>query len=174
MHQQIGRLDPANKSLCLKGFSEKDAAKRFKLIEQLFDTIGQTTSIQNIDHIWTGPKGDRHISSNSVVELSSRVVREVTLKTLKEDNSILAKSEFQGITCDRAKTSMQRKCNDSLHRVCDLLKKDPRSQGKTVSIQWQIENSKNRGVQLDGVSIFLQTTTDLSGSFLAPFQDLHI
>jgi len=106
--------------------------------------------------------------------LSSRAVREAALKQLKEDNSILTKSEFQGIKCDRAKTSMQRKRNDSLHRVCEIVKKDPRSQGKTVSIQWQIEESKNRGVQLDGISIFLQTTTDLSGSFLPPFQDLTV
>jgi hypothetical protein len=69
---------------------------------------------------------------------------------------------------------MQRKRNDSLHRVCEIVNKDPRSQGKTVSIQWQIEESKIRGVQLDGISIFLQTTTDLSGSFLPPFQDLTV
>ena len=69
---------------------------------------------------------------------------------------------------------MQRKRNDSLHRVCDLLKKDSRSQGKSVSIQWQIEESKDRGVQLDGVSIFLQKSTDLSGVFLSPFQDLTV
>jgi hypothetical protein len=135
MHQQVGRLDPANKSLCLKGFSEKDAAKRFKIIETMLDTVGHKSAIQNIEHIWTGPKGDRHISPNSVIELSSRAVREAALKQLKEDNSILTKSEFQGIKCDRAKTSMQRKRNDSLHRVCEIVKKDPRSQGKIVSIQ---------------------------------------
>jgi hypothetical protein len=174
MLQQVGRLDPANKSLCLKGFSEKDAAKRFKLIEQLFDSIGYNASVQNVEHIWTGPKGDRRISPNSLVELSSRAVREEALKELKEDNSIASKSEFQGIKFDPAKTSMQRKRNDSLHRVCDLLKKDPRSQGKSVSIQWQIEESKDRGVQLDGVSIFLQKSTDLSGVFLSPFQDLVV
>ena len=79
MHQQVGRLDPANKSLCLKGFSEKDTAKHFKLIEQLLDSIGHKNSIQNIEHIWTGPKGDRHISPNSVIELTSRTVRESAL-----------------------------------------------------------------------------------------------
>ena len=57
-------------------------------------------------------------------------------------------------------------------KACDLLKKDGRCRGKSVKICWQMDASKDRGVEIDGQTIFKQISTDSSGLFLAPFQDL--
>ena len=72
----------------------------------------------------------------------------------------------------RAKTAVQKKRNDALHRACDVLKKEDRSKNKSVTIEWQIDDSKDRSVSVDKVPIFLQKVTDLTGSFLSPFQDV--
>ena len=96
------------------------------------------------------------------------------MKQLTADNSILGTGAFSGISAKRAQTAVQRKRNEALHRASDMLKKDARCHGKSVTIEWQIENSKDRHVQADGIPIFLQTLTDLSGKFLKPFEDLKI
>ena len=62
----------------------------------------------------------------------------------------------------------------ALHRASDIFKKDARFHDKSVTIEWQIENSKDRRVQADGIQIFLQALTDLSGKFLKPFADLKM
>ena len=74
----------------------------------------------------------------------------------------------------RAKTAVQKKRNDALHRASDVLKKDDRSKNKSVTITWKTEGTKDRAVLVDGVQVFLQKATDLSGSFLPPFQDVTL
>ena len=76
MSQQINRLDPANKSLALKGFTEMDVHKRNFMIEEILANVCSKTDIQSIEHIGKGPKHDRFLSGVSVVEFSSRFVRE--------------------------------------------------------------------------------------------------
>ena len=39
LQSQVGRLDPANKSLCLRGFKEDDAPARTKGIESILESI---------------------------------------------------------------------------------------------------------------------------------------
>ena len=173
MYQQVSRLDPANKSLAFAGFTENDAEKRCRIIENILEKIGCKERLQNIDHVWQGPPGGRKMSALSVVELISNSVREASLKKLPEGNSIL-KGDFGEIKVNRAKTAMQLKRNGALQRACDLIKKDRRAQGKSVTIEWKIENSKDRGVKMDGQTIFLQKVTELTGQFLAPFQDVTL
>ena len=74
----------------------------------------------------------------------------------------------------RAKTAVQKKRNDALHRASDVLKKDDRSMQKSVTITWKTEGTKDRAVLVDGIQVFLQKATDLSGSFLPPFQDVTL
>ena len=69
---------------------------------------------------------------------------------------------------------MQRKRNEALHRAPDMLKKDVRCQGQSVTIEWQIEDSKDRVVKLGGIPIFLQISSDLSGKFSGVVQDLNM
>ena len=111
------------------------------------------------------------MSSNTIVELSSRVLRESCLKKLTEDNSKIVSADVGSITIGRAKTSLQMNRNSALYRVEKLLKQDPVNKEKSIKIIWQIEDSKNRGVSVDGNLAFVQCSSDLSGKFLAPFQD---
>jgi hypothetical protein len=172
MSQQVNRLDPANKSLAIKGLTEFDAEKRSRMIEDILTNVCSKTDIQNIEHIGKGPKDNRSMSGVSVIEMSSRSVRETCLKKLQEDNSILKKPAHNMLSVARAKTAVQKKRNDALHRACDVLKKEDRSKNKSVTIEWQIDDSKDRSVSVDKVPIFLQRVTDLTGSFLSPFQDV--
>ena len=90
------------------------------------------------------------------------------------DNSNLGTGDFSGISAKRAQTAVQRKRNEALFRASDMFKKDARFNGKSVTIEWQIENSKDRRVQADGIPIFLQTLIDLSGKLMTPFEDLKM
>ena len=54
------------------------------------------------------------------------------------------------------------------------MKQDVTNKNKPVKIQWQIEDSKHRGVTVDGELAFLQCDSDLSGKFLAPFEDWNL
>ena len=54
-----------------------------------------------------------------------------------------------------------------------ILKKDARANGKTVKIEWELDGgSKDRLVKMGEQTVFLQTSSDLSGHFLAPFTDV--
>jgi len=174
MQRQVQRLDPANKSLCFTGFTDKDGTKRLAQVTEFLTKVGSDTEIRGIDHIWSGPPGKRAISTGSVVELSSRLVRDFCLKKLTEDNSIMATSELGTIAVRRAKTEFQRNRNNALYRAEQHIKSQPGSKGKPVKIIWQIEGKKDRGVECDGQMAFLQSASDLTGKFLAPFEKLDV
>ena len=67
-------------------------------------------------------------------EMSSRQLREETLKKLTEDPSKINTDRSGKLTVARAKTSMQLKRNSFLTKAADLLKKDSRNKGKNVEI----------------------------------------
>ena len=172
MQRQINYLDPANKSLCFQGFSEKDGAKRAAKIEECLAIVGTKNAIRGIEHIWTGSPGNRTMSAVSVVELSSRSVRETCLKKLGEDNATMANAGLGTIKIKRAKTNLQMNRNNTLYRMQEFFKNEPSTKSKPIEIVWKMEGSKDRGVKVGGDMAFVQKTTDLSGSFLAPFQNL--
>ena len=172
MQRQINYLDPANKSLCFRGFTEKDGAKRAAKIEECLAEIGTKNAIRGVEHIWTGSPENRTMSAVSVVELSSRSVRETCLKKLGEDNAIMANAGVGTIKVKRAKTNLQMNRNNTLYRIQDFLKKEPSTKSKSIEIIWKMDGSKDRGVKVGDDMAFVQKSTDLSGSFLAPFQNL--
>jgi hypothetical protein len=135
MTQQVHRLDLANKSLAIKSFSEFDADRRNRMIEDILINGCSKMDIQNIEHIGDGPKDNRSMSGVSVIEKSSRSARETCLKQIWEDHSILKKPTNNMLSVVRAKTAAQKKRNDILHRACDVLKKESRSKNKSVAIE---------------------------------------
>ena len=171
MQQQVNRLDPANKSLAFKEFSEFDGPRRTAAIEKFFYNIDLKNVIVNIDHIYSGPPGQRVMSPVSVVELPSRALRETSLKKL-EGHSILTSANVGSVSVARAKTSVQLKRNGALQQACEKLKKDSRCKDKSVEIVWQMEGKKDRGVKVGDQIAFLQISTDLTGKYNVPFNDL--
>ena len=63
---------------------------------------------------------------------------------------------------------MQR--NSALRRAADIIKADPRSVGKSAKIEW----SKERGVTLDKVVVFQQSSNDLVDRFVGEFAELWL
>ena len=116
------------------------------------------------------------MSAVSVVELSSRFVRESCLKKIGEDNAIMANANMGTIKIGRAKTNLQMNRNNMLYRVEDFFKKDSSTKSKSIKIIWQMEDRKNkdRGVEVDGMMAFVQSNSDLSGKFLAPYQETNL
>ena len=151
LQMQVSRLDPANKSLCLKGIATMDVDSRTKMIEECLSKIGVRSNVLNIEHLWKGPPGNRSISAISLIELSSRGSRETAFKKLTEDTSILKNAGLgDEVSCARAKTSLQLKRNSALQKACETLKKDSRCDNKSVEIAWKIDGSKDRGMKVDG------------------------
>ena len=64
--------------------------------------------------------------------------------------------------------AMQR--NSALRRAADIAKADPRAAGKSAKIEW----SKERGVTLDNIFVFQQSSSDIAGQFLREFSDLRL
>lgn len=174
LQSQLGCLDPANKSLCFKGFQETEIAKRTACIERFLESIGGKNAIRGVEHIAEGPYGDRVLTPVSVVELACRTDRERALKNLQELGSGLKDTAGGSVSVTRAMTSIQLKRNASLLAVVSKLKKDSRCKDKVVEVQWQIDGSKNRDVQVDGNLVFAQLPDDVSGNFLAPFEDVSL
>ena len=176
--EQINRNDPANRCLCFAGFKDSTVESRATSIETFMQNAGVDAKIQSFDHIWSGPQGNRSLTPLCIVELSSRQVREQTLKKLQA-NSTMKDSGDNKISVARAKTASQMKRNSSLKKACDLLKKDGRTNGLTVEIKWLIElpdgtKSKDRAVTVGDEVAFLQIPSDLTGSFQKSFCNLTV
>ena len=119
----------------------------------------------------SGPAGNRVMSAITIVELASRSVRELALKRFSEANSQL--TDGAGVVkADRAKTALQMKRNDALRKALLLIQKDARAQGKSPEIEWKLEGTKDRAVKMGGQTVFLQTSSDHCGHFVAPYADL--
>ena len=63
---------------------------------------------------------------------------------------------------------MQR--NAAVRRASDLLKADVRAHGKFLKMEW----IKERGITVDKVYAFQQSSSDLTGQFFGAFADLRL
>ena len=70
----------------------------------------------------------------------------------------------------KAVTEQALQRNAALRRASDLLKTDARAHGRVVKIKWL----KERGITVDKVPAFQQSSTDLTGQFVAAFADLRL
>ena len=164
--------------MCFAGFKDSTVESRATSIEAFIQSAGVDAKIQSFDHIWSGPQDNRSLTPLVIVELSSRQVREQTLKKLQV-NSTMQDSGGNKISVARAKTASQLKRNGSLKKACEVLKKDGRINGRTVEIKWQIEfangtKSKGRVVKVGDEVAFLQLPSDLIGSFTASFSNFTV
>ena len=74
------------------------------------------------------------------------------------------------VTIKKAVTEQAMQRNSALRRAADVLKADPRAVGKTAKIEW----SKERGVTIDKIFVFQQSSSDLAGQFVGEFSDLRL
>ena len=176
VHRQqtvLDRLDPAHRSLSFIGFDDTAPAARFTAIKTFLDTHSPNTPYQSIDTIFKGPYNNRTPTQTTVVLFHSSQVRDSTLKHLTENNLTLS---HNGKTLRLAKTQPKQQLtrNYALRKANDLLKTHPHATGKTITINWKLDNSTDRTVTVNHAPAFTQTKSDLTGTFLPPFTDLTI
>ena len=174
LRQQVNRLDPANRSLCFLGFKTTDLEKRVQCAKDFLKKIGLEDSIRAFEHVSTGPPDKRVPSSVMIVELASRSVRELALKSQEEADSILNAGDLGTLKVGRAKTSVQMQRNSFLRKALEIIKKDVRFKGKSPEIHWKIDGSRDRTIMSGGQVVFTQTPIEMEGSFSAPFADLSL
>ena len=99
-------------------------------------------------------------------------MRERVLKKIDERGGSMPEDDSNNISIKRAKIQWQLKRNASLKKASEILKKDPRAKDKEVTIDWQMEGTKDRAVKVGADVVFLQNKADATGKFQKPFDSL--
>ena len=166
VYHQLNRLDPANRSLAIHGFVDKNLKERKSCIDQLISKAKGCPSVLHVDHIHKGPKNNREMIHVSLLEFRSNGEREKAFDYLAK---ISAKDAKEGkLTVKRARSSLQKQRNDMLVKAHDLIKgeADP---GHEVKLDW-----KSRKVTCQGSDAFIQYRTSNQGIFQKPFEELKL
>jgi len=173
LKDQVNRLDPSNKCLCISNFGDSTFSSRKICLEKLFAEKLRSPKIISVESIWQGPKVNRTRSDKILVELSSRAERETVLKSFSESSGEMKDVSGNILSMARAKSSLQLKRNAALRRASTMIEKDAKAKDKEVKIEWLLEGSKKRVITVAGQEAFAQEYQDTEGEFLAPFQHLH-
>ena len=111
--------------------------------------------------------GVRQLSKVSVVELSSRALREQVLGEIRSKGHVLTDGAGASVRVDRAKTQQRLGRNRALHKACDALKRA--FAGKVVTITWKRDGTKDRDVLVGSARAFVQGPMGTTGSFIDAF-----
>ena len=76
----MNRLDPSCKCLCFDGFDVKNPHSRTENLEAMLKEHFGSPNVISIEHVWQDPPDDRSVGNKSLVEFSSRGMREGMLK----------------------------------------------------------------------------------------------
>ena len=101
------------------------------------------------------------------MEFANNSDRELAFRLLKDKQ--LKDGTGRIIECKRALTSMQRDRNTALVKAADLMKKSPHAGSNPVKLDWQ-----NRCVKVSDQPVFIQERDDVTGTFVSPFDTLHV
>ena len=172
LKDHVNRLDPASKCLCFDGFEEKNPELRTSFLEKMLKDYFASPAVVSIEHIWQGAPGARAVGKKSIVEFSSKHVREAMLKKFEAITTELKDASGSILKVSRAKSALQLKRNASLRKVADVLKKDDKAKNENVSVEWLVEGSKFREIEVDFVVAFREKPGEMCGSFVAPFSHL--
>jgi len=109
-----------------------------------------------------------------IVTFPSCAIRENVLKEVEnKPPGDISRAELK---IDRAKPAAQLARNSALRRAVDVLKKDARCTSQEVKIEWLLDDrsNKNREVRVGDKIAFVQTSSDVIGTFLPPFVGLTV
>ena len=172
LRQTVSRLDPANRCLAFKGFATESAKRRQDAIGKFFGEKFPQVEIKSYDHVPTVIAGVRQLSKVSVVELSSRAVREQVLSEIRNGGYSLTDAAGASVRVDRAKTQSQLARNRALHKAREALKRA--FPGKEVTIWCKRDGAKDRGITVGPAQAFVQRPMDTTGSFVDAFAHVTI
>ena len=109
-----------------------------------------------------------------IVTFPSRSIREIVLKEVEHKPPVdISRAELK---IDRAKPAAQLARNSALRRAVDVLKKDVRCSSQEVKIEWFLDDrsNKTREIRVGNKIVFVQTSSDVIGTFLPPFVGLTV
>ena len=129
--------------------------------------------IIKVEYIFAGARGSRGISKKTIVEFQSQATRDQVFSEVKAKH-LQFNCAGHAISIAKAKTLKQLDRNAILFQALDKIKAHTAAQGKTCAIEWVIQDSWNREVQVDKQTAFLQQGGDMMGSFVGPFVSLTL
>ena len=107
----------------------------------------QKIRMKDCSVFFRGPRANRTMTQTGYIEVSNTDVR----------NKLIDQFESRSLKCViDGRTMNAGKRNATLKQAMDVLKKDSRTVGKNVKIEW----SSMRGFTVDGVYAFTQSATD--------------
>ena len=113
-----------------------------------------------------GPHNDRTITRVAYAEFASEDWKKKALDVLKEKSW---KIDGNDITIKPARTDLNGKRNFSIRKASELITEAAASDGKEVKIVWS-----KRKVNVNTHDAFVQSKTEVGGSFLPPYDGLHL
>ena len=174
LKEQVNRLDPCQKCVCVSGLKSQSAASRFATLEHILKEVSPASKITSIENVASGPANERKMTSVSIIEFASRTVRDAVLKDMKDKPQLQKDSDGSTLKFDRAKSAMQLKRNSCLKRALEMIKKDPKSRGLNAEILWKMEGCKDRGVKIGDQIAFQQALDDVAGHFTTDYGHLKL
>ena len=163
--QLMNSLDPARRQLAFKGFGDAPISARVAYLETLFQD--NRIQFKNIDHIYSGPKGNRKLSGILLIEFSLKQVATNILLTLRGKGKELSFSDQYQITLKPAITTINLKRNHRLREAHEMIKEQAQSKSAEVKIDF-----KKREITVNGSTVFSQSFTQLSSTFHGPYTNL--
>jgi len=171
MREQLAKLDPSNKCLCIKGFSSASVGSRTRCLKAFFSEKFADFEVVNIEHLHKGPQGSRTLLPMALVEFRSRDARESVLKKMQNDSLTLSDEDNSVLKTDRARSTWQLKRNANLYKAFEVISKDASAKDKDVKIEWRMEGSKKRCVKVEGEIALEQAYNDVCGVFSPTWLD---
>jgi len=170
----LDRLDVAHKSVCLDGFAlDMTASARMADINKFMQQHFAGVPVIKVESVFTGARGSRGISKKTVVEFQSQNARDQVLSEMKAKH-LQFSCAGHPISIAKAKTQKQLDRNAVLFQALDKIKAHVSAQGKACSIEWIIQDSWNREVQVDKETAFVQKGGEMMGCFVGPFGSLAL
>ena len=168
--------DPAFRTIVFNGIREDvPAAQRLHDIEAFLKAKFPNARVRDIGNYYKGayPNG-RSLTRVAYAELSSADVRREVLDAIGgfNDKPVKLKCSIGGaeVRIKKAMSEQALQRDSALRRAADMIKADPRATGKTAKIEW----IKERGVTIDKIFVFQQSSVDLAGQFAGEFSDLRL
>jgi len=175
LRQSMSKLDPAKRSLAFRNFADNDLTTRVASIDACLAEIGGGSAERmSVEHIYKGEEGKRTPAGLTIIEFRNHDIREHVLKTFNDSESSFKDRCGNKIEVSRAKTAAQRQRNSALKNAKSAIEKHAAGIGKSVVIDWQIPDSKDRSVSVDGVIAFKQIVSEACGTFVGQFTGLHL
>ena len=173
----LDKWDPASKQLAVKAWSDETPDERIRTMTDFAKTNFHDLGTVTIKNTFKGPYGKRTMSPASLMEFGTIEQRDAALKKIEAGAEMMSKGAPLTVTFAKHTRQLQR--NGILRKALELVQKHPKTQGKTVTIDWGKPKTDRAVLVKDSADAvetraFVQGPSDMIGSFSKEFQNLKI